>query len=181
MTKSSRRKTRDIRILQDRDKEQTPKKKRLNLEEAKRARTEKSLEPNFFSCMVENEHTSCREATTSSEWLNPSIKEPIFSLNSLTIKPIVSDISVEMKEFLQLSFKFLEMPNAGDDALNTIVNSLASAVTTYSTKRLQFANKSHELVDNGGSYLDFSQVRKELFDIYNSILTTSGSSPAQRS
>ncbi|GJS03800.1 hypothetical protein Tco_0320308 [Tanacetum coccineum] len=111
----------------------------------------------------------------------PSIEEPIFSLNSLTIKPIVSDISVEIKEFLQLSFKFLEMPNAGDDALNTIVNSLASAATTYSTKSLQFANKSHELVDNGGSYFDFSQVRKELFDIYNSILTTSGSLPAQRS
>ncbi|GJX77274.1 putative reverse transcriptase domain-containing protein, partial [Tanacetum coccineum] len=106
----------------------------------------------------------------------PSIVEPISSLKSLTMKPIVSDISVEMKEFLQLSFKFLEMPNAGDDALNTVVNSLASAAATYSTQSFQFANKSHELVDNGGSYFDFIQVGKELLDIYNSILTTSGSS-----
>ncbi|GJZ76498.1 protein virilizer [Tanacetum coccineum] len=108
--------------------------------------------------------------------VKPSIEEPISSLKSLTMKPIVSDISVELKQFLQLSFKILEMPNTGDDALNTVVSSLASAAATYSTQSLQFANKSHELVDNGGSYFDFSQVRKELLDIYNSILTTSGSS-----
>ncbi|GKD90862.1 hypothetical protein Tco_1366369 [Tanacetum coccineum] len=38
------------------------KKKRLNLEEAKRARTEKSFGPDFVSFMIENEPTSYQEA-----------------------------------------------------------------------------------------------------------------------
>ncbi|GJR00274.1 retrovirus-related pol polyprotein from transposon TNT 1-94 [Tanacetum coccineum] len=44
-----------------------PRKKWLNLEEAKGQKFEKSLGPDFVSFMVENEPTSYREAVTSSE------------------------------------------------------------------------------------------------------------------
>ncbi|GKE61288.1 hypothetical protein Tco_1511655 [Tanacetum coccineum] len=52
-----------------------PRKKRLNLEEAKGQKVEKSFGPDFVSFMVGNEPTSYREAVTSSEWLNG--KKPI--------------------------------------------------------------------------------------------------------
>lgn len=116
--------------------------------------------------------------------LNPvksAIEEPISPLKSLSLLPIASDISVEMKQFLQLSFKILEMPNAGD-ALNTVVNSLVSTAITYSTQSLQCASTSHEqltegrVVDRGESHCDLSQVRKELLDIFSSLQTTTGNS-----
>lgn len=110
--------------------------------------------------------------------LNPvksTVEEPISPLKSLTFKPIASDISVEMKQFLQLSFKILEMPNAGD-ALNTVVNSLVSAATTLSTQSLQRLSRSHDLVDLEESYYDVSQFRKEALNAYNNLLTTSGNS-----
>ncbi|GJV87168.1 retrotransposon protein, putative, ty1-copia subclass [Tanacetum coccineum] len=44
-----------------------PRNKRLNLEEAKGQKVEKSFGPNFVSFMVENEPTSYREAVTSLE------------------------------------------------------------------------------------------------------------------
>ncbi|KAI7728685.1 hypothetical protein M8C21_019056 [Ambrosia artemisiifolia] len=72
-----------------------------------------------------------------------------------------------------MSFKILEMPNAGYDALNTVVNSLVSAATMYSTQSLQFAYRNHELVDGEESCFDFSQANKELLDIFNSLLTSS--------
>lgn len=110
--------------------------------------------------------------------LNPvksTVEEPISPLKSLTFKPIASDISVEMKQFLQLSFKILEMPNAGD-ALNTVVNSLVSSATTFSTQSLQRLSRSHDLVDLEESYYDVSQFRKEALNAYNNLLTTSGNS-----
>ncbi|KVH90545.1 Protein virilizer [Cynara cardunculus var. scolymus] len=116
--------------------------------------------------------------------LNPvksAIEEPIYPLKSLSLLPIASDLSVEMKQVLQLSFKILEMPNAGD-ALNTVVNSLVTTATTYSTQSLQCASASHEqlteggLVDRGESYRDLSQVRKDLLDIFSSLQTTTENS-----
>lgn len=110
-----------------------------------------------------------------------TVEEPICYLKALLFKPVASDISVEMKQFLQLSFMILEMTNAGD-ALNTVVNSLVSAATMYLTQSLRCASRSHEqftegsLVDREESYCDISQVKKELFDIYNSLQSTSGNS-----
>ncbi|XP_071701386.1 protein virilizer homolog isoform X2 [Rutidosis leptorrhynchoides] len=107
--------------------------------------------------------------------LNPiksTVEEPISPLKSLTFKPIALDISVEMKQFLQLSFKILEMPNAGD-ALNTVVNSIVSAATTFSMQSLQSSSKSHDLV-KGESCYDVSQARKDVLNAYNNFLSTSG-------
>ncbi|XP_076952954.1 protein virilizer homolog [Bidens hawaiensis] len=103
--------------------------------------------------------------------INSTIEEPISLLKSLTLKPIAKDILVEIRQFLQISFKILEMPNAGYDALNTVVNSLVSAATMYSTQSLQCASRDHELVDREDSFFDISQARKELLDIFNSLLT----------
>ncbi|KAI3682539.1 hypothetical protein L1987_82588 [Smallanthus sonchifolius] len=105
--------------------------------------------------------------------INSTIEEPVSLLQSLTFKPIALDIVVEIKQFLQLSFKILEMPNAGYDALNTVVNSLVSAATMYSTQSLQFASRNHELVDCEESCFDFNQAIKELLDIFNGLLTNS--------
>ncbi|GJY96912.1 hypothetical protein Tco_0513822 [Tanacetum coccineum] len=58
---------RDDNDLQD-ERQDQPKKEEVKPRRSKRARTEKSFGPDFF--MVENEHTSYREAVTSSEWLN---------------------------------------------------------------------------------------------------------------
>ncbi|XP_023749137.1 protein virilizer homolog isoform X2 [Lactuca sativa] len=113
--------------------------------------------------------------------LNPAksaIEEPISSLKSLTFKPIASDISVDMKQFLQLSFKILEIPNTREDALNTVFNSLVSAAVMYSTQTLQLASTSQlREVDHEESSFDFSQARKDLLDICHTLLTTSSVSP----
>ncbi|KAL4591857.1 hypothetical protein LXL04_004831 [Taraxacum kok-saghyz] len=110
--------------------------------------------------------------------LNPlksTIEEPLSPLKSLTLKtPIASDISLEIKQFLQLSFKILEMPNAGG-SLNAVVNSLVSAAVAYSNQSLYRAsasqNRSVDLEEE--SCFDFSQARKELLDVYSALLTTS--------
>nr|XP_043628219.1 protein virilizer homolog isoform X2 [Erigeron canadensis] len=110
--------------------------------------------------------------------LNPvksTIEEPMSPLKSLTLRPYTSDISVEMKQFLQLSLKILMIPNAGD-ALNAVVNSLASTAATFSTQSLQRASRRNEVVDHDESYYDASQVGKEMLDIFNNLLTTSGNS-----
>ncbi|KAK1417128.1 hypothetical protein QVD17_26250 [Tagetes erecta] len=108
---------------------------------------------------------------------NSTIEESISLLKSLTFKPVVSNILIETKQFLQISFKILEMPNAGHDALNTVVNSLVSAATMYSTQSLQCASRNHELVaDHEETCFDFSQARKELLDIFNSLSTISRNS-----
>ncbi|KAI3829915.1 hypothetical protein L1987_04047 [Smallanthus sonchifolius] len=108
--------------------------------------------------------------------INSTIEEPISLLKSLTFKPIALDILVEIKQFLQLSFKILEMPNAGYDALNTVVSSLVSAATMYSTQSLHCASRNHELVDREESCFDFNQAIKELLDIFNGLLTNSENS-----
>ncbi|KAF5772922.1 putative protein virilizer [Helianthus annuus] len=102
--------------------------------------------------------------------VNSTVEEPISPLKSLTFKPIASDIPVEIKQFLQTSFKILEIPNAGYDALNTVVNSLVSAATVYSTQSLQCASGNHEPVDSEESCFDFSQANKDLLDIFNRLL-----------
>lgn len=111
--------------------------------------------------------------------LNPrssTIEKPISLLKSLTFKPVVSNILIEIKQFLQISFKIIEMPNAGCDILNTVVNSLVSAATMHSTQSSQRASRYHELVDHEESCFDFSQARKELLDIFNSRMTITRSS-----
>ncbi|KAI3523135.1 hypothetical protein L1887_01192 [Cichorium endivia] len=109
--------------------------------------------------------------------LNPAksaIEEPIFPLKSLTFKHIASDISVDIKQFLNLCFKILEIPNGGGDALNTVINSLVSAAVTYSTQSLKCAsNREGRLVDHEESFFDFSEARKELLDIFTSLITSS--------
>ncbi|GJR66836.1 hypothetical protein Tco_0012901 [Tanacetum coccineum] len=60
---------RDDNDLQD-ERQDQPKKEKVEPRRSKRARTKKSFGPDFVSFMVENEPTSYREAITSSEWLN---------------------------------------------------------------------------------------------------------------
>ncbi|GJT00020.1 hypothetical protein Tco_0821189 [Tanacetum coccineum] len=60
---------RDDNDLQD-ERQYLPKEEEVEPRRIKKARAEKSFGPDFVSFMVENEPTSCREAVTSSEWLN---------------------------------------------------------------------------------------------------------------
>ncbi|XP_041028654.1 protein virilizer homolog isoform X1 [Juglans microcarpa x Juglans regia] len=69
---------------------------------------------------------------------NLTIEEPIYSLNALSIPVAPLDISIELKQFIQLLFKILRLSTLGD-AVHTVVNTLVSAASSYVTCELHDA------------------------------------------
>lgn len=76
---------------------------------------------------------------------NLTIEEPISSLSALSIPVAALDISIELKQFIQLLFKILRLSTLGD-AVHTVVSTLVSAASSYVTCELHdAANNSNNL------------------------------------
>lgn len=101
---------------------------------------------------------------------NLKIEESIAPLKAFSLKIVASDISVEMKQFLQLTFKIMELSKLGD-AVNTVVDYVVSAASTFATHCTSINQKQLEgsrLKNCGESYFDLTEPIKELMCIYNS-------------
>ncbi|KAL1813356.1 hypothetical protein ACET3Z_023421 [Daucus carota] len=109
---------------------------------------------------------------------NPTDKI-ICPLKALSIDLVAPDISVEIKHFLHLTFKILELTNPGD-AIKTAVNAVVSAASNHATHSL------HYLINSNNKYpesrfeksvrcnCDFTETRKELMCVYNCAEYVSG-------
>ncbi|KAK3033337.1 hypothetical protein RJ639_034184 [Escallonia herrerae] len=106
--------------------------------------------------------------------LNPTnlaIEEPISALKALSMEFIASDISVELRQFLHLTFQILELQNLGD-AISEVVNYVVSVASFYASHcRAGGRLKSREEL-----YFDLTEVQKKLLSIYKSFQHDSGSS-----
>ncbi|XP_059646578.1 protein virilizer homolog [Cornus florida] len=114
-----------------------------------------------------------------------TIEESISPLKTLSLDAVALDISVEIKQFLLLTFKILELSNLGD-AINKVVSSVVSAASSYATESLQCRGISEKQITEGrsrncevDSYYVFPEARKELLEICKSLQHESGKSLAE--
>lgn len=106
--------------------------------------------------------------------INRTIEESLYSLNVLSLPVTTSDISVEVKQFLQLILKILELPNLGS-ALHKVVSAVVSAASSYISCDLD-SNTINQKPLTSGSAKDCEQVslviteaKKELIELYESL------------
>lgn len=109
---------------------------------------------------------------------NPTDKL-ICPLKALSLDLVAPDISIEIKHFLHLTFKILELPNLGE-TIKTAVNTIVSAASNHATHSLHYlinsVNKYAEIrfEKNDRCKCDFTETRKELMYIYNGAEHVSG-------
>ena len=101
---------------------------------------------------------------------NLTIEESISSLNVLSLPVAAFDISIEIRQFLQLLFKILELTNLGD-AVHKVLDTVVSAASSYTVHDLHYAAVNHS---NDGPHFVLDAARKELLDIYKTLLDESG-------
>ncbi|XP_058205314.1 protein virilizer homolog isoform X4 [Rhododendron vialii] len=112
--------------------------------------------------------------------INVTIGDLIFMPKALSLEVPVSDISVEVKQLLDLTFKVLQLSNRGDviDKVISMIVSAASSCATHScycpaiSQKQSLVGKSTNY--EGQSHFDYTEARNELFDIYNSLHHESG-------
>jgi hypothetical protein len=97
---------------------------------------------------------------------NLNIEDSISPLKALSIKVIPSDICFQMKRFLQLTFKIMELPNLGD-GINTVVKHVVSAASSYSTEQIEESRSKN----SAESYI--TEATMNLMSIYQHDLVNS--------
>ncbi|XVE75858.1 hypothetical protein DITRI_Ditri12bG0125200 [Diplodiscus trichospermus] len=105
---------------------------------------------------------------------NRTFEESLSSLNVLSLPVVTADISVEVKQLLQLMLKILELPNLGysvHKVVSTIVLAASSLITfdldsnAINQKHLTSGrNKDLKELDHG-----ISEARKELLEFYDAL------------
>ncbi|XP_059462211.1 protein virilizer homolog isoform X3 [Corylus avellana] len=102
---------------------------------------------------------------------NLTIEESISSLNALSIPVAPLDIAIEVKRFLQLLFKILELSNLGD-AVHEVVSTVVSASSSFVTSELHYAADSENNLTWGKSKSGeelhgvIGEAREELLQLY---------------
>ncbi|KAF7145926.1 hypothetical protein RHSIM_Rhsim04G0136900 [Rhododendron simsii] len=102
--------------------------------------------------------------------INVTIEDLIFMPKALSLEVHVSDISVEVKQLLDLTFKVLQLSNRGNviDKVISMIVSAASSCATHSCYCPDISQKQSL------SHFDYTEIRNELFDMYNSLHNESG-------
>lgn len=115
---------------------------------------------------------------------NLTIEESISSLKALSLPVAASDISIEIKQFLQLMFKILELTNLGD-AVHKVLDTVVSAASSYSAHDLHYAavnqKKFTQSTNNSNeeSHFVLDAAKKELLDLYKTLQDESGNSSVE--
>lgn len=110
-----------------------------------------------------------------------TIEESISPLNALPLPVTASDISIEIKQFLQLLFKILELTDLGD-AVHKVLDTVVTASSSYSVHDLHCtaANQKKFTESTKTSHresdLVFDAAKKELLDLYKTLQDESGNS-----
>lgn len=106
--------------------------------------------------------------------INRTFEESLYSLNVLSLPVKASDISVEVKQFLQILLKLLELPNVGS-ALHKVVTAVASAASSYVSCDVGFYMfnqkpfTSGKAGDSGEVSHVVNETREELLELYESL------------
>ncbi|XP_065856562.1 protein virilizer homolog [Euphorbia lathyris] len=99
---------------------------------------------------------------------NRKVEESLSSLNVLSLPVAASDISVEVKQFLQLILKMLGLPNL-EDSVYKVVGALVAAVCSYVSHDLCCvgSNQKHHKLDGSK---EFEQMRCVINDAGKQLL-----------
>ncbi|XP_059626354.1 protein virilizer homolog [Cornus florida] len=125
-------------------------------------------------CSIEEELEDLPSVLLPSKF---TIEESISPLKALSLYAVPLDISVEIKQFLLLTFKILELSNVGD-AINRVVSSMVSAASSYATESRGISQK--QITEGRSRNCEvFTEARKELLEICNSLQHESGKSLAE--
>jgi hypothetical protein len=117
---------------------------------------------------------------------NLTIEESISSLNALSIPVAPLDIAIEVKRFLQLLFKILELSNLGD-AVHGVVSTVVSASSSFVTSELHYAADSEKNLTWGKSKSGeelhgvIGEAREELLLLYKAFQHELGNGSADLS
>lgn len=103
---------------------------------------------------------------------NLTIEESLSALNTLSLPVTASDLSIEVKQLLQLMLKICELPNLGD-ALQKVVSTVVSAATCYVTCSWGRSSDCEEL------HKVLIEARTELIQLYKSFKEESGNASAE--
>ncbi|KAG5552399.1 hypothetical protein RHGRI_010466 [Rhododendron griersonianum] len=112
-------------------------------------------------------------------WYKIAVYCLIFMPKALSLEVPASDISVEVKQLLDLTFKVVQLSNRLDviDKVISMIVSAASSCATHScycpaiSQKQSLVGKSRNY---GQSHFDYTEARNELFDMYNSLHHESG-------
>ncbi|WCJ34180.1 embryo defective 2016 [Euphorbia peplus] len=99
---------------------------------------------------------------------NRRVEESLSSLNVLSLPVAASDISVEVKQFLQLILKMLGLPNL-EDSVYKVVGALVAAVCSYVSHDLCCVGTEQKQCKFGGSK-EFEQMRCAINDAGTQLL-----------
>lgn len=103
---------------------------------------------------------------------NLTIEESISALNTLSLPVTALDLSIEVKQLLQLMLKVCELPNLGD-ALHKLVSTVVSAATSYVTCSWGRSIDCEEL------HNVLSEARTDLIELYKSFKEESWNASAE--
>ncbi|XP_010247298.1 PREDICTED: uncharacterized protein LOC104590359 [Nelumbo nucifera] len=108
-----------------------------------------------------------------------SFEETIFSLKSLSLPVAELDLSIEMKQFIQLVLKIFELSDSGD-GINKVVNTVVSSVSSYASSRNGAAvcwsqyKKSSSVHRKEESHRVLIDAKSELLEVYKLLQHESG-------
>ncbi|XP_050380186.1 protein virilizer homolog [Argentina anserina] len=103
---------------------------------------------------------------------NRTIEDSLSPPNTLYLPVTASDLSIEVKQLLQLTLKICELPNLGD-AFHKVVSTVVSAATCYVTCSWGRSSDCGELRNV------LSEGRTELIQLYKSLKEESGVASAE--
>ncbi|XP_021852766.1 protein virilizer homolog [Spinacia oleracea] len=101
---------------------------------------------------------------------NPKFEDAISSLKALSSMLPAADISVQMRQFLQLIFKILDIPNFGEFS-QKVMALITSAVASFFTDDLASAGITLQELNLGalanvkGSFHVFTEAQRNLFEL----------------
>ncbi|XVE96282.1 hypothetical protein REPUB_Repub02eG0207600 [Reevesia pubescens] len=105
---------------------------------------------------------------------NWTFEESLSSLNVLSLPVFTLDLSVEVKQLLQLMLKIFELPNLGSE-VHKVVSSVALAASSLITFDLDSnaINQKHLMSGRNKDFKelnhDISEARKELLELYEAL------------
>lgn len=128
------------------------------------------FDDNSLTNLVSSAEGKLEELPLALHSTNRTIEESITSLHVLSLPVAAADISVEVKQFLQLILKLLELPNL-EDSVHEVINTVVTAVCSYVTRDLCCETINQKHLKMGGSK-DFEELhrvineaRKELLQV----------------
>lgn len=110
---------------------------------------------------------------------NRTIEDSLSSLNVLSLPVAASHISAEVKQFLQLILKLLELPNLSD-SVHRVLSTVVKAVCSFVTRDLCCETVNQKHIKMCGSK-NFEELQHVINEARNELLQVLGQGPGDES